>query len=121
MISILASVDDALICLVKGPVTQQQEHLQHGGAGSWIHVEGEDTAHNMDHTVNFLVSDSATDSDIATNIITNNDMDADVESTPDSSHDENNHSHVQRETDLSLIRSLARRLISPTFPSRAMC
>lgn len=108
-LSILASINSSLICLAKGPITHMEENLQHGGAGSWIHIEGEDTTQNMDHTVNFVVSDSVTDSDIATKIITNNKMSADVESTPDSSHDENNHSHVQRETDLSLIRSLGRR------------
>jgi len=110
MLSIQAKVNDSLVCLVKGPVTQQQAHLQHGGAGSWLHIEGEDTAHTMDHTTNFQLSDSASDSDIVSTIISrNSQMIADVEATPDSMHTEENHSHVQRETDLSLIRSLARR------------
>ncbi len=110
MISIQVKVNDSLVCLVKGPVTQQQAHLQHGGAGSWLHIEGEDTAQTLDHTTNFQLSDSASDSDIVTTIISrSSQMIADVEATPDSMHNEENHSHVQRETDLSLIRSLARR------------
>jgi hypothetical protein len=110
ILSVLASVDDNMVCLVKGPVTTQQEHLQHGGAGSWIHIEGEDTAHNMDLTVKFQTYDSATDADIVTKIIsTGNKMTADVEATPDSRHDEKNHVLVQTETDLNLIRKLARR------------
>lgn len=110
IMSVLVQVDKDLICLVKGPVTQQETHLQHGGAGSWIHVEGEDTAYNMDLTPNFQVFNSASDADIATKIISSNDdMTPDVEATPDSTHNEENHSFVQRESDLTLIRSIARR------------
>lgn len=110
ILSVQAKVNDSLVCLVKGPVTSQQAHIQHGGAGSWLHIEGEDSAHNMDHTTNFQVSDAASDADIATRIIAaGNSMIPDVEATPDSMHNEENHSHVQRETDLSLLRTLARR------------
>jgi phage protein D len=110
IISVLAKVNDSLVCLVKGPVTTQQSHLNHGGAGSSIHIEGEDTGHNLDHTPEFQVTDSGTDADIATNIISSgNQMLPDVEPTPDSVHAEENHSHVQRESNLSLLRSLARR------------
>ena len=109
ILSVLVKSEDALVCLVKGPVTQKEAHLQHGGAGSWIHVEGEDTAYNMDHVTNFQVSASATDADLVSEIISRNNMVADVEATPESTHNEENHSFVQRETDLSLIRSLARR------------
>jgi phage protein D len=110
ILSILANVGDQLVCLVKGPVTQQSASLQHGGSGSSLHVEGEDTGHNMDHSTNFQVSTAVTDADIVTRIITaNENMIADVEPTPSSAHDEDNHSHVQRESDLSLLRTLARR------------
>jgi phage protein D len=110
ILSVLVQTGNGLVCLVKGPVTQQEANLQHGGAGSWIHVEGEDTGYNMDHTTRFRVTPSGTDSDIATQIISSNEnMIPDVESTPSSSHNEETHSHVQRESDLSLIRSLARR------------
>ncbi|MEO8148085.1 MAG: hypothetical protein ABI723_10630 [Bacteroidia bacterium] len=110
MISVLAMVDDNLICLVKGPVTQQEENLQHGGPGSCLHIEGEDSAHKMDGEVKFHVYDAVTDADIATKIISSNDsMTPDVEATAGSTHNEENHSFVQRESDLSLVRSLAKR------------
>jgi hypothetical protein len=110
ILSILAKVKDEFVCLVKGPVTQQEAHMQHGGSGSWMHVEGEDTGHTMDRATDFRVTDSASDADIATQVIqSNGQMIPDVESTPGSMHDENNHSHVQRETNLALLRTLARR------------
>lgn len=110
ILSVMAKVKDSLVCLVKGPVTQQESHLQHGGAGSSLNIEGEDTAHNMDHETKFNVSDSGSDADIARTIISGADqMTADIEDTPDSKHSEENHSHVQKETDLSLLRTLARR------------
>jgi hypothetical protein len=110
ILSVLAQVNDSLVCLVKGPVTTQQSHLNHGGAGSSIHIEGEDTGHSLDHTPVFQITDSGSDADIATSIISSgSQMLPDVESTPDSLHAEENHSHVQRESNLSLLRSLARR------------
>lgn len=110
ILSVLANVNDRLVCLVKGPITRQQSHLNHGGAGSFLHIEGEDTGLTLDHTPNFRITDSGTDSEIASTIISgSNQMLPDVEETPDSSHSEENHSHVQRESDLSLLRTLARR------------
>jgi hypothetical protein len=110
ILSVLAKVNDSLVCLVKGPITTQQSHLNHGGTGSSIHVEGEDMGKSLDHTPIFQVTDSGTDADIATNIISSgSQMLPDVEPTPDSQHAEENHSHVQRETNLSLLRNLARR------------
>ena len=110
IISVLAKVNEDLVCLVKGPVANQEAHLVHGGAGSWIHVEGEDTGQLMDHVTNFAVTPSGSDADIVSVIVSrNNNMTPDVETTPDSTHDEANHSHVQRDTDLNLLRSLARR------------
>ncbi|QAA81837.1 phage late control D family protein [Aequorivita sp. H23M31] len=109
ILSVMANVNDALVCLVKGPITMQQTQLKHGGAGSSLHIEGEDTGQMLDHGPVFQVTDSSTDSDIASNIISNHSMTPNVEPTPESTHDENNHSHVQRESDLNLLRSLARR------------
>jgi phage protein D len=110
ILSVLAQTDNGLSCLVKGPVLQQESHLQHGGAGSWVKVEGEDFGYVMDHTAQFRVTDSGTDADIVTQLISSYpDMTADVEATASSTHDENNHSHVQRESNLSVIKTLARR------------
>ncbi len=110
MISVMVQMDNGLTCLVKGPVLQQESSLQQGGAGSWVKVEGEDFGYVMDHTAQFRVTDSGTDADIASQIISSYpDMTADVQATPSSTHDENNHSHVQRESNLSVIKTLARR------------
>lgn len=109
-ISVLANIKDSLVCLVKGPITRQQTQLRHGGAGSVLIIEGEDTGLNMDHSPRFQVTDSGTDSEIARAIISgNNQMVPDIEETADSAHNEENHSHVQRQSDLSLLRTLARR------------
>ena len=110
ILSVLAQTENGLSCLVKGPVLQQDSNLQHGGAGSWVKVEGEDFGYVMDHTAQFRVTDSGTDADIVTQLISSYpDMTADVEATDSSTHDENNHSHVQRESNLSVIKTLARR------------
>jgi len=110
ILSVFANVKDELVCLVKGPVTRQKSHLNHGGAGSWMHIEGEDTGHNLDLKPKFRETKTGSDADIATNIISGStQMIPDVERTPDSTHNENNHSHIQRESDLSLLRTLARR------------
>ncbi len=110
MISVLVQMENGLSCLVKGPVLQQESSLQQGGAGSWVKVEGEDFGYVMDHTAQFRVTDSGTDADIASQIISSYpEMTADVQPTPSSTHDENNHSHVQRESNLSVIKTLARR------------
>ncbi len=110
ILSVLAKAHEEMVCLVKGPVAQQQAHLVHGGAGSWLHVEGEDSGHLMDRKTTFHQTSSESDADIAWNIINNlNSMTADVAATPDSAYKEEVHSHVQRDTDLNLLRSLARR------------
>ena len=57
----------------KRAVTQHNVNLQHGGAGSSLHIEGQDTGYNMDHSTNFQVSSAVSDADIATRIITSND------------------------------------------------
>ena len=110
ILSVLVQTNNGLSCLVKGPVLQQESNLQHGGAGSWIKVEGDDFGYVMDHTTQFRVTDSGTDADIVSQLISSYpEMTADVEATPSSTHDENNHSHVQRESNLSVIKTLARR------------
>ena len=110
ILSVLAQTDNGLSCLVKGPVLQQEANLQTGGAGSWIKVEGEDFGYVMDQTTEVRVTDSGTDADIVTQLISSYpDMTADVEATPSSTHDENNHSHVQRGSNLFVIKTLARR------------
>lgn len=110
ILTVLAKDNDNLVCLVKGPVIRQQTQLKHGGAGSSVNIEGEDIGLTIDPTPIFRITDSGMDSEIASTIISSCDqMLPDVEETPNSVHTEENHSHVQRESDLSLLRSLARR------------
>lgn len=110
ILSVLVQTDNGLNCLVKGPVLQQESNLVQGGAGSWVRVEGEDLGYLMDQATQFRVTGSGSDADIVSQIISGYpDMTADVETTPSSTHDENNHSHVQRESDLAVIKALARR------------
>lgn len=110
ILTVLAKDNDNLKCLVKGPVIRQQTQLKHGGAGSSVNIEGEDMGLTLDSKPVFQPTDSVMDSEIASTIISSgNQMLADVEETPQSVHKEENHIHIQRESNLSLLRSLARR------------
>ncbi len=110
ILTVLAKDNDNLICLVKGPVLRQQTQLKHGGAGSSVNVEGEDIGITLDSTPVFQETDEVMDSAIASDIISSgNQMVPDVEDTPHAVHKEENHIHIQRESNLSLLRSLARR------------
>ncbi|ULQ53237.1 phage late control D family protein [Flavihumibacter fluvii] len=106
ILSVLAKVKDDLVCLVKGPITQVESNLEHGGAGSWIQVQGEDMGYQMNRTTKFANLSAVKDSDIVRKLIAGNDnMTPDVEET-NGSHEEENHSFVQTETDLQTIRRL---------------
>ena len=106
ILSVLVNVKDEMVCLVKGPVTQVESSLEHGGAGSWIQVQGEDMGYQMNRTTNFSNLSSVKDSDIVRKLISrNDDMTPDVEETA-ATHEEDNHSFVQTETDLQVIRRL---------------
>lgn len=110
VLSVLVPTDTSMVCLVKGPVTQQEASLQHGGAGSTIQVQGEDLGYLMDVGHEVRITSTGTDADIARSIISRQSaMIPDVAPTPDSAHTEENHSHAQTQTDLELIRTLARR------------
>jgi phage protein D len=107
-LSVLATLDNTTHCLVKGPVHDQHIHLQHGAAGSALDVKGSDTSIIMDRESKSELWKDLTDSDAVQNILSKYGYTPDVESTA-SSHEENKHTLVQRESDLSFIRRLARR------------
>jgi len=107
-ISILVPVEDNTHCLVKGPIHSQQIHLEHGGAGSWVEVKGSDTSVVMDREARSAVWADVTDSDAVSTILGNYGYSPDVQATA-AGHFENKHSLVQRESDLSFVRRLARR------------
>jgi phage protein D len=108
ILSVLAKVKDDMVCLVKGPITQSESNLQHGGAGSWIQVQGEDMGYQMNRETKFANLSAVKDSDIVRKLISGNDnMTPDVEET-NGTHEEENHSFVQTETDLQIIRRLGK-------------
>jgi hypothetical protein len=108
VLSIAAGPDDALQCLVKGPVCSQRIHLEHGGEGSTVEVRGADTSITMDRVFQSVLWNDNTDSDAVNGILGNYGLTPDVTET-DTTHSEDKHSLVQRESDLRFIRRLARR------------
>jgi phage protein D len=111
MLSILVEQKDKRINLVKGPVVNQQAHLQHGGAGSWLDVEGTDTSLEMDLQPPGGTKEwtDFTDGDIVRTILENYNLARDVKDTPDSAHKEDDHSLIQKKSDLGQIRELGER------------
>lgn len=107
-LSILVPMDDATACLVKGPVHGQQIHLEHGGACSWVEVQGSDTSIVMDRETNSTIWADVTDSDAVSTIIAGYGYTPDVETT-NGGHYEDKHALVQRDSDLRFVRRLARR------------
>ncbi len=109
VLGVITEVNDQRVCLVNGPVIRQQVHLLHGGAGSWVEVEGTDDAQGMDQRFRNRVWSDVSDADVVSAIIGEYGMGNRVEATPGSGHAEDNHVLVQVESDLGLVRRLARR------------
>lgn len=107
-ISVLVSIDNSSHCLIKGPVHGHNIHIEHGGGGSSLDVRGSDTSIKMDRESQSVVWKDLTDSDAVQSIISKYGYTPDVETTS-AGHYENKHSLIQRESDLSFIRRLARR------------
>ncbi len=107
-LSILVPFQGTDHCLVKGPVHAQQIHMAHGGGGSWVEVQGADSAIVMDRETKSAVWADATDSDAVTSILATYGYNCDVQST-NGGHYENKHTLVQRDSDLRFVRRLARR------------
>jgi hypothetical protein len=96
------------VCLVKGPVSGQQIHFQHGGEGSTLAVQGGDTAITMDREARSQVWAGLTDSDAVSAILANYGFIPDVASTS-AGHFEDKHTLIQRQSDFQFIQQLARR------------
>ena len=107
-LSIFVPTDGATECLVKGPVHAQNIHLKHGGGGSSVEVRGADTAIVMDRATQSVVWSNVKDSDAVQTILGNYGYTPDVETTA-AMHLDAKHTLVQRESDLSFVRRLARR------------
>ncbi|MCX6243089.1 MAG: contractile injection system protein, VgrG/Pvc8 family [Bacteroidetes bacterium] len=107
-LSIVEIIDLSTLCLVKGPVHGHDIHMEHGGAGSTLVVKGSDTSVKMDLESRSVVWQNVTDSDAVQTILSTYGYLSDVETTT-AGHYENKNTLVQRESDLSFIRRLARR------------
>lgn len=107
VISILAPVAGTTHCLVRGVVHAQRIHFEHGGAGSWVEVQGSDRLVEMDRESKSEVWDGRA-SDVVSSIFADNGFMPDVESTSTTFAD-TTHQLVQRDSDLRFVRRLARR------------
>jgi len=107
-LAVVAESGGARECLVSGPVTGQRIVLIHGGAGSVMTVDGGDGAIAMDREDRAEVWSNATDSSVVEAIAGRNALAPDVEPTA-TTHPDEGHALVQRETDLAMVRRLARR------------
>ena len=108
MLSVLVSLNGQNFCLVKGPVTGQQINFVHGGAGSYLEVQGSDTSIAMDRETKTALWPDVTDSDAVNTILGTYGYTPDVDST-DASHTTDKHALVQRDSDWRFVRRLARR------------
>jgi hypothetical protein len=106
-ISVLVPTQESTECLVKGPVYGQQIQFKHGGAGSTLSVQGADSQITLDRE-DKVEAWEATDSSVVASILADAGWIPDVETTQ-AGHFEMKHTLIQRETDLSFIRRLARR------------
>jgi hypothetical protein len=107
-LGVFVSSADATECLAKGPVYGQKIHFSHGGSGSTLKVEGGDSLVKLDRENKAVAWANLTDSSAVSSILSQAGLLADVENTQPG-HFEAKHTLIQRETDLTFIRRLARR------------
>jgi phage protein D len=108
VLSVLVQGSGTKECLVKGPVGSQRIHFEHGDAGSYVEIRGSDSAIAMDREAKSALWSDVTDSDAVNAIVGTYGFVPDLDSTQ-AGHYENKHVLVQRESDLSFVRKLARR------------
>jgi phage protein D len=108
VLSVLVPGSGGNLCLAKGPVGGQYIHFVHGGSGSFVEVRGSDATVTMGREAKSVIWSDLTDSDAVSAIVTQHGFIPDVDSTS-AGHYENKHALVQRESDLSFVRRLARR------------
>jgi len=107
-LTVIVPIDGRNNCLVKGPVTGQHIHLEHGGACSFVEVSGCDTSIAMDRETQTVLWADVADSDAVSSIFSRYGFTPDVEVTS-AGHFETKHTLVQRDTDLRFVQRLARR------------
>ena len=107
-LAVFVSTGGTSECLAKGPVYGQKIHFSHGGSGSTLSVQGGDSLVKLDRENKAVAWADLTDSSAVSSILSQAGLAADVETTQ-AGHLESKHTLIQRETDLSFIRRLARR------------
>lgn len=100
---------DRSAVLVRGPVTRQRISVVTGGAGSALEVIGADSLVTLAREHKVQVWPSTTDSAAITQLLGGASLTPQVNLPTSVTHEETKHALVQRETDLHLIRRLARR------------
>ena len=107
MIGVFVSVDNALHCLVFGPITRIKTSSTTGGTGSWVEVHGEDRRAIMSR-IEQQVTWTGRASDAARAILSAWSIPAKVEDTLKDYKDSKN-GLSQRATDLAFIEDIARK------------
>ncbi|HEY9025452.1 MAG TPA: hypothetical protein VIP05_14210, partial [Burkholderiaceae bacterium] len=96
--------------LVGGPVTRQHISIVNGGDGSAVEVAGADVLVELARETKVQVWPSTTDEDAIRTLAGNARLQAGTIALPTTvTHDDSKHALVQRESDLHLMRRLARR------------
>lgn len=107
-LSVVVSPGGESQCLVKGPVCGQTIRMEHGASGSTLTVQGADSSIKLDRENKAVAWADLTDSSAVSSILSQAGLTPDVETTS-AGHFETKHTLIQRETDLTFIRRLARR------------
>ncbi|MDO6416119.1 hypothetical protein Q4F19_17165 [Sphingomonas sp. BIUV-7] len=107
LMTIAVQVDQALVVLVRGPVTEHRSQMTVGGPGSWFEVHGLDRRDLLDRSC-VQAAWTGRASDVARGILQANFDVANVEDTS-RSYETNDTTLNQRSTDLSFLTQIARR------------
>lgn len=95
--------------LVNGPVTHQRVGIVNGGNGSVLEVVGADFLIALAREAKVVVWSRTNDADAISTVLNGVPVDSNVVIASNVVHDDTKHALIQRESDLHLIRRLARR------------
>ncbi len=107
IVTIAVEVDQALVVLVRGPVTEHRSQMTIGGPGSWFEIHGLDRRDLLDRTC-VQAAWTGRASDVARNILAANFDAAEVDDTS-RSYETNATTLNQRSSDLAFVRQIALR------------
>lgn len=107
IVTIAVEVDQKLIVLVRGPVTEHRSQMTIGGPGSWFEVHGLDRRDLLDRTC-VQAAWTGRASDVARSILATKFDKAEVDDTS-RSYETNATTLNQRSTDLAFLRQIALR------------